>query len=141
MDRLIECRQDEERLIAFLKAQPKPYTIEYHEGRVRSPEQNRLQWVWANTIAKVDGVPARDIQNDWKLRWGVPILIAESKAFARMWLKIESHCSYEEQHEFVRDLPVTRIMTAKQCTRYLDQIHQWYTERGFDLAEPEREAA
>lgn len=144
MDRLIECQQDEDRLIYFLRAQKKPYTVVYHDGRVRSPEQNRLQWMWANEVARKDGESARYWQADWKLRWGIPMLVAEDEQIAKLWQVVEKAFPlYEDQRNWLIDteFPVSRLMDVKQFTRFLDQIYHWYSARGYDLTEPEREAA
>lgn len=138
MDRLIADKRDLERLVAYLHAQPFPYTVKFTEGRLRSVEQNRLMWLWANESAmQRSDSTAREVQSEWKLVFGVPILVAENEEFADAWALVEAKFTYEEQLDFMDAMPVTSIMTAKQLSRFLDQVYLSEGKAGRKLTEPE----
>jgi hypothetical protein len=84
-------------------------------------------------------VTAREVQAEWKLRFGVPILAVESDEFANAWLRLETKFSYEEQIALIEELniSVTSLMTTKQLKSYLDQVYQFNAERGIELTVPE----
>lgn len=138
MDRLIEDHRDLERLTNFLKHQKLPFTVKVTNGRLRSVEQNRLQWLWANEVAMQRGdCYAADVQAEWKLSFGVPILLAEDEEFAADWNASAASLSYEKQLRLMRQYPVTRQMNSKQLSNYLNQIEQHCTEQGWELTNPE----
>jgi hypothetical protein len=138
IDRLIEDERDLNRLIAFLRHQKLPFTARISDGRVRSIEQNRLQWLWAAEAAmQRQDVTAREVQAEWKLRFGVPILAADNEDFAATALRLEVKLSYEERLELMEFVSVTSLMTTKQLKSFLDQVYQYNAERGIELTVPE----
>lgn len=138
MDRLIEDHRDLDRLVNFLKRQKYPFTIKVTDGRLRSVEQNRLVWLWASEVAMQRGdCYAPDVQAEWKLLFGVPMLIAEDEGFARDWNDSAASLSYEKQLRLMRQYPVTRLMSSKQLSHFLDQIQQHCIEQGWELTSPE----
>ena len=61
--------------VAFLGNLKLPITVEWVQGRDRTRDQNALQWLWATEAAHQLGDRTSDeIQREWKLRHGVPIL-------------------------------------------------------------------
>lgn len=138
MDRLIEDHRDLERLINFLNRHKLPFTVKVTDGRLRSVEQNRLMWLWASEVAIQRGdCYAPDVQAEWKLLFGVPMLIADDEGFAKDWNGSAGELSYEKQLRLMRYYPVTRIMSSKQLAKFLDQIQQHCIEEGFELTNPE----
>ena len=58
-----------------------PITVEWVQGRDRTPDQNRLQFLWAKEAAEQRGDMTPDeVRCEWKLRHGVPILREETHA-------------------------------------------------------------
>lgn len=138
MDRLIEDERDRTRLINFIKHQKAPFVVKITDGRPRSIEQNRLQWMWANEVAMQRGdLDSHAVQAEWKLRFGVPILLVDDPDFAAVWAGVEKKFSYEEQLQLMHVFPVTRLMTSKQLANYLDQIERHCEEQGWEITDPE----
>lgn len=140
MERVIEHAGELPRLIAYLHDQPRPFTVKVSAGRPRSIAQNRLMWLWAHeaSVQRQD-VDARDVQSEWKLRFGIPLLIADDEKMAATWAKAEAKLTYEEQIELMEYMSVTSIMTSKQLTSFLDQVYRHSVEHGIDLTEPDGE--
>jgi hypothetical protein len=138
MDRLIETERDRKRAIKWLESEALPYTLNLIPGRSRSPEQNRLQWLWAGQIAAHYGDrTAREVQSELKLVFGIPILMAENEAFAKAWAPVKARLTWEEQLDHIQHVDVSSILTSKQMTAYLDEINRFYTEDGVDLVQPD----
>ena len=69
-----------------------------------------------------------------------PILRAENTRFAEAYDERVKPLPYEQKMALMAeplDLPVTRIMTADQKTRYLDGVWKHFTEKGIVLTEPD----
>jgi hypothetical protein len=123
--------------VAFIRHQPLPFVATIKSGKVRSIDQNRLQWLWANEAAEQrQDVSAAEVQREWKLNIGVGILM-EDEDFANVWTPAEQKLTYEEQLDLMQVLPVTSMMSSKQLSRYLDLVYQHNTERGIELTNPE----
>jgi len=139
--RTVQTDLDLEALVALLKTRPRPYTVNITKGIHRTTDQNRLQWLWLNEIAEQLGDrTAEEIRAECKLRFGVPILRAENEAFRDKYDRIVKPLPYEAKIELMGepiDFPVTRLMTTKQLTQYLDAIYAHYTAQGCRLTIPE----
>jgi hypothetical protein len=75
---------------------------------------------------------------------GVPILRAENELFCERYDAIVRPLPYEQKLAIMMeplDLPVTRLMTTEQKTRYLDHIHKHFTDLGLELTNPEERRA
>lgn len=132
-------------LLAWLAEQPLPFTVDVTRGKRRSVEQNRLQRLWLNEIAEQlgDQTP-EEIRGYCKLTIGVPILRAANERFRQRYDAVVKRLPYERKLAIMTeplDLPVTRLMTVKQKTAYLDGVHRHFSERGIVLTDPERMAA
>ena len=116
----------------------KPYYVKiapYDE--TRRDAQNRLSHMWYSEISKQGGeYTAEDIKCIAKLRWGVPILVAEDEQFAAFWQKVKTTCpTYEERMEAMRYIPVTSIMTVKQMSQYLTDMQRVSSQK-YQLTDP-----
>lgn len=104
------------------------------EGRDRSLEQNAIAWAWYAQIAAEtgEGTP-QDIHRLCKLQFGVPILRAENADFLELYdTAIKNSLSYEQKIKAMDFLPVTRVMTVKQMSGYLEAVQEHYAGRGVD---------
>lgn len=131
-------------LIRLIEARTLPFTVEIVDGRRRSSEQNRLQRQWINEIAEQlgDRTP-EEVRAECKLRFGVPILRAESEIFRKKYDRLIKSMPYETKLELMAepmDFPITRLMNVKQKTQYLDAIQRHYAEQGVVLTQPESQA-
>lgn len=120
-----------------------PFTVTIEKGAKRSIEQNKLQRLWVNEAAdQLGDESAEDKRAYCKLHFGVPILRNENEEFRRAYDRVIRPLPYELKLEAMKvplDFPVTRLMTAKQKTAYLDAIYQHFRSQGVVLTEPNRE--
>ena len=138
--RVIRNDEDLALLFRFLKAQKRPFTVDITKGKQRSTEQNKLQRLWLNEIAEQLGdQTAEQVRGYVKLTIGVPILRAENEAFRERYDEFVRPLGYEQKLALMMeplDLPVTRLMSTEQKTRFLDGIAQHYAQQGVRLTEP-----
>jgi len=144
-DRLIEDEHNRKLLIKFIEQQKLPFVITITQGRRRSVEQNKLQRLWMNEIAEQlgDQTPEQ-VRGYCKLTIGVPIMRAESETFREAYDRVLKPLLYEQKMALMMeplDLPVTRIMTSKQKTEYLDQVYRHFLDKGVVLTIPMEAAA
>ena len=141
--RVIDTELQRERLFLFLKGQSFPFTINVIKGRKRSVGQNRLQRKWMNEVADQlgDRTP-EEVRGECKLTMGVPILRAENDIFCESYDRVVKPLTYEAKLAIMMeplDMPITRLMTTGQKTRYLDHVYRYWAERGLVLTMPEHD--
>lgn len=138
--RILETDQEREMFVRFINAYKLPCTVEITKGKRRSVEQNRLQRLWMNEIAEQLGdTSAEEVRALCKLTMGVPILRAENDRFAEQYDQFVKPLPYDHKLQIMAeplDLPVTRLMTTEQKTRYLDHVYRHFTEKGLILTQP-----
>jgi Mlc titration factor MtfA (ptsG expression regulator) len=140
--RVLESQADLELWIKFLRARKLPQTVSAEDGRDRSLEQNRTQFLWAREAADQRGdMTTDDVRCEWKLIYGVPILRAESEAFRDVYDAAIKPLPYELKLKAMRFIPVTSEMNVRQMVAYLDTIQRECAEQGIRLTDPERKAA
>ena len=102
-------------------------------GRDRSKDQNSLLHAWLSQISRETGedTPA-GIKAFVKLHFGVPILRAENEEFQAMYDENIKPLNYQQKLAIVEYLPVTSIMTTKQCALLLEDIQKHYAARTTD---------
>lgn len=127
-------------LLANLKL---PFTVEWVPGRDRTKDQNALQWLWASEAANQRGdMTADEVQREWKLIHGVPILREDSAEFRETYDRlIKDNLSHEEKVELMRFIDVTSDMKVRQMVRYLDTVQRECLSRGFKLTDPDPDLA
>lgn len=110
-------------------------------SRRRTLDQNSLQHKWHTEAAQQLGEgTAEDYRAFCKLYFGVPILRAESPDFREQYDSIIRPLPYEKKLDLMKapiDLPVTRLMSVKQTTQYLDEVQRHYMSQGVALTIPE----
>lgn len=138
--RFLETEQDRRMLLRFIEGQPLPLTVSLAKGGKRTLKQNNLQRRWLGEIAEQlgDQTP-EEVRGYCKLTIGVPILRAEKDAFRERYDAIVRPLPYEHKLAMMMepfDFPVTRLMTTKQHTAYLDGVHRHFAEKGIALTDP-----
>ena len=129
-----------ESLANLLRGRKLPITVTWTQDAPRSTAQNRLAQRWFTDIATQLGDQTHeDVRADCKLRFGVPILRAENEAFRLSYDRVIKDLPYEHKLDAIKafDLPVTRLMTAKQMTAFMDEMQQNWTAQGVRLTDPE----
>ena len=137
--RILHTQSDVAQLARYLEGLHLPLTVTVKAGADRSAEQNALIWKWNGEIAAQKGDETADeIHAQNKLRIGIPIL-REDDDFRELYDATIRPLPYERKLELMKgDLfAVTRIMSVKEMTRYLDAVFAEWTERGFVLTQPE----
>ena len=116
-----------------------PCTFRLDRGADRSIEQNRLMWGWYGDIwEQLKEQTPGELHRECKLTIGVPIILADptkaQESFCDAWANLIEPQSYEAQLDLVEHMPVTSMMTTRQMTTYLNELHRRYTiERGVRL--------
>ena len=85
-------------------------------------EKAKEQRKWVRELEEQGDMRAEEYRAYSKAYFGVPILLAENDAFAEQYTAIVKPLPYDQKLEIMRqpiDLPITRIMTAKQKKQYL----------------------
>jgi hypothetical protein len=119
-----------------------PITVEWVQGRDRTPDQNRLQFLWAKEAAEQRGdMTADEVRCEWKLVHGVPILREESPEFRDVYDTAIKPLSYALKLKAMRFIPVTSEMKVRQMVRYLDTVQRECAEQGIKLTDPDPELA
>jgi len=129
-----------EALANMLRGRKLPITVTWTQGAPRSTAQNRLAQRWFTDIATQLGDQTHeDVRAECKLRFGVPILRAENEAFRISYDRVIKALPYEEKLAAIKafDLPVTRLMTVKQMTAFMDEMQRHWTAQGVRLTDPE----
>ena len=91
----------------------------------RSLAQNRLSHKWYSEVSlQGKEYTPEEVKSIAKLRWGVPILLAESEEFAAFWkLATATSPTYEQQREIIMPhTPITSLMSVEQMSRYLSDF-------------------
>ena len=139
-DRIVETEDQRRMLLKYIEGQKLPFTASVTPGKHRTYQQNRLQRKWMTEISEqLPDFTAEEWRGYCKLHIGVPILREENEAFREKYDRIIRPLSYEDKLEAMQeplDVPITRIMTSKQKTTYLDAIFRRFSERGVVLTIP-----
>jgi hypothetical protein len=140
INRVIKTELDRTTFMRLAEARPLPFTITLTDGAHRTTDQNRLQRKWMLEIAEQLGdMTPEEVRGYCKLTIGVPILRSQNEAFRAKYDAVVRPLSYAQKLAIMSeplDMPVTRIMTTKQKTEYLDGIHRHFSEQGIVLTIP-----
>jgi len=129
-----------EALANMLRGRKLPITVTWTQGAPRSTAQNSLAQRWFTDIATQLGDQTHeDVRAECKLRFGVPILRAENEAFRISYDRVIKALPYEQKLEAIKafDMPVTRLMSVKQMTAFMDEMQKHWTAQGVRLTDPE----
>ncbi len=127
-------------LSVLLRGRKLPLTVTWTQGAQRSHIQNRLAQRWFTDIATQLGDQTHeDVRAECKLRFGVPILRAENEAFRVSYDRVMKHLPYDQKLDAIKDfdLPVSRLMTVKQMTAFMDEMQKHCLAQGVHLTDPE----
>jgi hypothetical protein len=129
-----------EALANMLTGRKLPITVTWTQGAPRSNAQNRLAQRWFTDISTQLGDQTHeDVRAECKLRFGVPILRAENEAFKASYDRVIKSLPYEQKLDAIKafDLPITRLMTVKQMTAFMDEMQRHWSAQGVRLTDPE----
>lgn len=136
--RILEGVGDLADLVRLLTGLKFPITIEWVQGKDRTKDQNRLQFLWAREAAEQRGDRTTEEQrNEWKLRFGIPIMREDSPEFRDTYDRLIKPLTYEQKLKAMELISVTSLMKVKQMVRYLDAIERECAEQGIRLTDPD----
>lgn len=119
-----------------------PTTVSWVVGRDRSAEQNRLMWLWAQEAADQRGdVTRTEVQQEWKLRIGVPILRAEDEDFRATYDAAVKSLPYERKLALMAYMPITSEFKVPQMVAFLDAVERECRSQGLRLTDPDTDLA
>jgi len=125
-----------------LNSRKMPVTITVRAGKPKSNEQNRLQRLWVNEAAEQLGdETAEDKRGYCKLHFGVPILRnrPDDTSFQEEYDAVIKPLPYESKLKLMKvpfDFGVTRLMTSKEKTQYLNSVWDFFNDLGVRLTDP-----
>jgi hypothetical protein len=127
-------------LAAMLRGRKLPITVSWSQGAPRTDVQNALAFRWYQDIARQlgDETPG-EVRAECKVRFAAPILCEDNDAFCASWVTLRRRFAHHEILKFVEatELPMTRLMTVRQMTAYMDAVQREYSAQGVRLTDPE----
>ena len=107
----------------------------------RNKGQNSLIYaIYKEFGLQVEGENPKTIMRYCKLHHGIPLLRLADQKFRNQWDKsIGLMLTYEEQLEAMDWFPVTRLMSKRQCSDYIDAMVADHARRGYYLKTDEYE--
>lgn len=141
-ERILSAPEDLDLWIKFLLSRKLPITVSSIDGRDRTSQQSNLMWLWAAEASQQlqDRTPD-ELQREWKLRHGVPILRQDSPDFRELYDRALKPLPYERKVEAMRFIPVTSEFKVRQMVRFLDAVSRECAEQGIKLTEPDPDLA
>lgn len=141
-ERILETPEDLELWIKFLRSRKLPQTASTRDGRDRSDQQNKIMWLWAAECAEQFGDRTHtEVQREWKLRFGVPILRRDSAEFRATYDSILKPLPYPAKLALMAFMPVTSELKVRQMVEFLDTIQREAAEHGVRLTDPDPDLA
>lgn len=141
VSRIIESSEQLPPLFAMLGHRKLPMTVTVKTGKHRSHPQNHLQFKWMVEAAEqLQDEGSEDKRAYCKLHFAVPILRNEDAKFRAEYDEIIRPLPYEHKLRLMKEpfsFKVTSLMSTKQMTRYLDEVHNHFTSLGVILTQPE----
>jgi hypothetical protein len=139
--RIVTTEYERKMLIKLVERQSLPFTASLSSGKSRTWVQNKLQRKWMKEVSEQLGDRnPEDVRAYCKLTLGVPILRAENDDFCEKYDRIIRPLDYKVKLELMAepmDFPVTRLMSTKQFTTYLDTVFRHFSEQGVILTIPD----
>lgn len=136
--RVIRDLDDLKAMFRLLEGMKYPFTLEWSKGADRSLDQNALMWKWATETAEQMGDrTAAEVQADWKLRHGVPILRKASAEFRDFYDKALKGHPFELKIKAMEYTPITSIMNVRQMVEFMDTVQRESLQNGIQLTDPD----
>lgn len=138
--RQVKSDHDKRLLMDYIANLNQPFAVTFHEaGEKRRDAQNRLMHLWFKEAGEQGDLTAIEQKSYCKAYFGVPILLFENEAFRNQYNAIVRPLSHEKKLQIMAppiDLPVTSLMTVKQCSKFLNEVWLHYSQIGFQLTDP-----
>lgn len=141
--RILRTPEDVDNLVKLLCELKLPVTVSWVKGADRSQEQNAVQWMWAAEVSRQlqDRAP-EDVQAEWKLTIGIPILRADDPIFREHYDATIRKLPHERKVQAMKlGYPVTSLMKVRQMVRFLDEVERECRTMGLQLTPPDPDLA
>lgn len=105
----------------------------------RTITQNALSFIWYRDAADQGDMTSDDQRAYCKAHIGLEILFEEKPELREKYRSVLGGLSYEQKLACMIepfDLPVTRMMTKKGMTKYLNAVYTHFTGQGMQLTVP-----
>ena len=107
-------------------------------GKARSIPQNAIQHAWYTQMAMEDRSMSQvEHVRFCKYTYGIPILCAAEPDYREKCRRLLGPLDYECRMEAMDHWPVTRLMTKRQESEYLEAVRNGYERKGVRLEFPE----
>jgi hypothetical protein len=137
--RICETEFERRQLIKFIEGQKLPLTARIEHVGNRTAKQNRLNRQWMQDISAQKGDTPEYWRGYCKLHFGVAVLKQDDETFAAEYDTVIKPLPYEAKLKLMQepfDFGITRRMTVKQQTAYLDAVHRHFSQEGIALTDP-----
>jgi hypothetical protein len=136
----MKTEQDRQHVLKVIQHRALPSTVEIVKGLKKSHEQEKLARKWHKEAEEQGDMTAEEYRAYCKLHFGVAIMKSQSELYAEKYDRIVKPLPYAQKLELMAepfDFPVTRGMSTANEKKYLDQVYQFYTAKGFRLTDPD----
>jgi hypothetical protein len=136
----VRTEQERAQLVKIIMGRDLPFTADIVKGVQRSLLQNKLQRKWVKEAEEQGDCEAEYYRGYCKLHFGVKLMKFESPEWAEKYDRIIKPLPYEQKLEMMMepfDFPVTRCLSTKGAKKYLDQMYDYFTGKGFTLTDPD----
>lgn len=137
--RIIRAPSELDGWMRFLSLRKFPMTVSVIAGAKRTLPQNATVHMWFADVSNQLGDSSEaEVKADCNATYGIPILRRDNPEWAEEFAALE-HLNHEALRKLIRvlDVPITRKMTSKQLTEYMDQMRRDYAEAGIVLRDPD----
>ena len=116
-----------------------PVTVSWTQGVDRTKQQNALMWQWAGEVSKQNGDMSPDeVQAEWKLHHGVPILRAQDDNFREFYDCSMMGINYATKLEIMqRGFPITRDMNKSQMIEFMNRVQAECAQQNWIVTDPD----
>jgi hypothetical protein len=140
--RIISEEYQRAQLLKLIQGYSIPFTVSITKGRKKSYLQDKLENLWHMEACEQldDGEAPEEKRAYAKLHFGVAIMHSQDDEFRESWDRVLRGLTYPQKIEAMRlplDFPVTRLMTSKQKSEYLEALQVHYENQGVVLTQPE----
>ena len=136
---VIKTEEERARCMSKIKWLDLPATVTIKDGALRTLDQNALVHKWFGEIAGQRGdVTAADVKAEYHIEYGFPILMRD-RGWAGFHKTALAHLNHAQTVYALKKgwVPVTRQMTVKELTEYMDAVSTDARGKGFHLTHPE----
>jgi hypothetical protein len=140
--RIIKTPHDKGAVVSLIENRQPPFTVKIlKEVKKVSYEQHKLENLWHREASEQleDETPEQK-RGYCKLHFGIAIRKAEDDYFSEKYDEVIRPLTYMQKLQLMLppfDFPVTRDMSTRGKSQYLDEIYTHYTSLGVTLTRPD----